>query len=90
MTEARQYTQEELTNRFFGFPEGLTYIAYTQLPTILREHIVTTNRIVQTDTYNRTMEHIYGEEWDTPATYTPTVSTLATWVYGRSGYAQSC
>lgn len=70
MKEFHPYSPEELTARYFGFPEGLTYVAFMCLPEVLRRHIAEKNRILQTDAYNRTMEHIYGDEWDTPATYT--------------------
>lgn len=63
-------TPEALMNRYFGFPEGLMYQSFQRLPTVLREQLVSQNRILQTDTYNRTMEHISGPEAQTPATYT--------------------
>ncbi len=59
----------ELADRYFGFPEGLTYDDFLTLPAELREQIVKQNKILQTDTYNRTMGHCKGERWSDQETY---------------------
>src|SRR3989338_9127846 len=64
-----QFSEDELKEIYFGFPEGLDYKTFASLSRELREYIVQQNPIIQTDTYNRTMEQIRQEEWDTTATY---------------------
>lgn len=62
-------SRENLMARYFGFPEGLTYEDFLQLPDELREEIVQKNKILQTDTYNRTMNHCKGDRWSDRETY---------------------
>lgn len=52
-----------------GFPKGLTYADFRMLPEQVRRIIVGNNKIIQTDTYNRTMEYVQGEEGLAPETY---------------------
>lgn len=58
-----------LEERYYGFPEGLTYQAFTQQLPEVRKAILSTNPIIRTDTYNRTMEYLAGENAQVPATY---------------------
>lgn len=58
-----------LQKRYFDFPPHLTYDTFTKLSPEVRQAILSTNPIIRTDTYNRTMEHLSGNEWKTPATY---------------------
>ena len=62
-------TQQNLMTRYFGFPEELSYDDFLLLPDDLREEIVKKNKILQTDTYNRTMNHCKGERWKDQETY---------------------
>jgi nicotinate phosphoribosyltransferase len=68
MNAAETTTQESLYQRYMAFPE-IPYQDFLSLPEDLRRTIVQRNRILQTDTYNRTMGHIKGPEWKTPETY---------------------
>ncbi len=61
--------KRELEERYFGFPESLNYKEFLELPDYLREQIVCRNRILQTDTYNRTMDKAKGEDWKNEETY---------------------
>lgn len=61
--------QKELQERYMGFPSDLTYREFLHLPSDLREEIVKRNRVLQTDTYNRTMNHAKGIEWCLSETY---------------------
>jgi hypothetical protein len=58
-----------LTERYFGFPEGLTYDRFVLEPEATRKAILANNPITRTDAYNRTMEHISGEKAAIPGTY---------------------
>lgn len=73
-------TQHNLYERYMGFPSGLTYPDFKMLPENLRRTIIGNNRILQTDTYNRTMEYVQGPEWSTPETYALQLRTA------REGY----
>ncbi len=59
---------KNMYERYMGFP-NITYREFLSLPTDLREEIVQKNRLLQTDTYNRTMNYIKGENWKMEETY---------------------
>ncbi len=61
-------TTHDLYERYMAFPE-ISYEAYLLLPEDLRKTIIQRNRILQTDTYNRTMCHIKGPQWKDRETY---------------------
>ena len=58
MLETERNLNTELTTRYNEFPEGLTYQEFKGLPLDLRKNISKLNRIIQTDTYNRTMDFV--------------------------------
>lgn len=60
---------EQLTSRYLTFPE-IDYSDFLKLPEFLRKELICKNRILQTDTYNRTMGFIKGEDWKREETYT--------------------
>lgn len=60
--------QEQLGQDLFAFPQ-ITYEEFLQLDDLWREEIVKRNRILQTDTYNRTMCHAKQERWKDEETY---------------------
>ena len=62
-------SQENLRERYSGFPEGLTWKEFSSFQPEIQQQIILRNPVIHTDTYNRTMEHLAGKEWDTPATY---------------------
>ncbi len=62
-------TVTQLEKDLFGFPDDVSYADFLGLPDDMREEIVKRNRVLQTDTYNRTMSHAKGEEWSVPETY---------------------
>lgn len=62
-------TNKELSERYFGFPEGLTYQKFLEFDVPLRRAIICRNRVIQTDTYNRTMDKAKGEDWKKEETY---------------------
>ncbi len=71
MSETQTHSENgaaELYARYFAFPE-IDYEQFLELPEDLRRAIVQRNHILQTDTYNRTMNHIKGEEWGVEETY---------------------
>lgn len=55
--------------RYFGVPQALLYPDFLKLSDELRMKIVENNRVLQTDTYNRTMDYIEGPEGQLDATY---------------------
>lgn len=55
--------------RYFGVPQALLYPDFLKLSDKLRLKIVENNRVLQTDTYNRTMDYIEGPEGQMNATY---------------------
>ena len=61
-------TAQDLYERYMTFPE-IDYEQFAQLPEDLRRQIVQKNRILQTDTYNRTMCEAKGSEWKAEETY---------------------
>lgn len=53
-----------------AFPE-ITYDEYQTITDLdVRADIARKNKVIQTDTYNRTMTHIKGEDWRKEETYT--------------------
>lgn len=55
--------QRDIISKFspsVAFPE-ITFAEFKQLPLSIRSSIIARNRIVNTDTYNRTMAHLNGE-----------------------------
>ena len=55
---AQQYFQDQ-----FSFPSWMTYDIFKNLTNKReREAIVTKNKILMTDTYNRTMAHMVGDD----------------------------
>ncbi len=60
---------QQLTDRYFGFPDDLTYEEFLSFPQRLREEIAEKNRIIQTDTYNRSMAHCKQELWSAGENY---------------------
>lgn len=60
---------QALYQRYMEFPD-ISFAEYRALPEDMRKYIVSLNRILQTDTYNRTMGHIKGDKWNVPETYT--------------------
>lgn len=60
---------DSLQERYLAFPD-ISYQEFLTLPEDLRREIIQKNRILQTDTYNRTMCHLKGpEQAETPETY---------------------
>ncbi len=59
---------DSLMKRYMEFPK-ITYAEFKTLPEGLRKEIIEKNRILQTDTYNRTMGYIKGDDWKKPETY---------------------
>lgn len=55
--------------RYNGFPDDLSYEDFLGLDDTTREEIVRRNRVVNTDTYNRSMANAKGEEWSKQETY---------------------
>lgn len=51
-----------------AFPQ-ISYKDFLALPDYQRDALVAQNRIVNTDSYNRTMGHIKGADWIRPETY---------------------
>ena len=64
-----QRRSAELSQRYKGFPEGLTFNEFQTLSPELKKLIILRNPILHTDSYNRTMEHVEGEDWKKEATY---------------------
>ncbi|MES2198974.1 MAG: nicotinamide phosphoribosyltransferase domain-containing protein [Chlamydiota bacterium] len=58
----------ELQERYLAFP-NISYAEFQRLPEELRMNIVSKNRILQTDTYNRFMNHIKGTDWNKKEVY---------------------
>ncbi len=63
------FKSKELSQRYFGFPEGLTFDEFKCLSPELRKQVILRNPILHTDAYNRTMEYVEGEDWSKDATY---------------------
>ncbi|MBS0626741.1 MAG: DUF5598 domain-containing protein, partial [Verrucomicrobia bacterium] len=61
-------TQSDLQTRYLGFP-NISYSEFKQLPELVRREIMSKNRILQTDTYNRFMNDIKGVDWNKHEVY---------------------
>ena len=60
---------DALMERLFAFP-NITFEQFLQLPEQARRAIIERNRVINTDTYNRTMAHIKGpKDAETHETY---------------------
>jgi hypothetical protein len=51
-----------------SFPD-ISYDDFLAQPDHVRDALVAANRVINTDSYNRTMGHIKGADWDRPETY---------------------
>jgi|GEM_PF-1306689 len=56
-----QEAENALMEHLFAFPE-VTFEQFLRLPERMRREIVERNRVINTDTYNRTMAHVKGKE----------------------------
>lgn len=61
-------TRRGLYDRFLAFP-NVTYSDFLDFPEDLRQQVVSRNKILQNDTYNRTMGHMKGDRWNARETY---------------------
>ena len=61
--------ERELSQRYLGFPEDLSFNEFRLLSPEIRRQVILRNPIIQTDSYNRTMEHLAGEDWDKEGVY---------------------
>ena len=65
-----QEATDALMEHLFAFP-NITYEQFSQLPERARREIIERNRVINTDTYNRTMAHVKGpKDAVKPETYT--------------------
>lgn len=67
--EDLRISNKELSKRYLGFPEGLTFNEFKLLNPEIRKQVILRNPILHTDAYNRTMEYVEGEDWKKDATY---------------------
>ncbi|MFA7285091.1 MAG: nicotinamide phosphoribosyltransferase domain-containing protein [Candidatus Absconditabacterales bacterium] len=64
--QAQQYFHDQ-----FSFPSWMTYDIFKNLSNKReRETVVTKNKILMTDTYNRTMAHMVGNDWKREEVFT--------------------
>lgn len=68
-TSYENKNENQIRNQLFGFPENLTFEDFLQLDDDIREEIISRNLILQTDTYNRSMNEYKGERWADQETY---------------------
>lgn len=62
----KQYFQDQ-----FAFPSWMTYDVFKTLTNKReREAVITKNKILMTDTYNRTMAHMVGNDWKKEEVFT--------------------
>jgi len=70
--DAQKFDMEAYREQMFAFPE-ISYEEFTEIDDLeVREGIVGTNKLLQTDAYNRTMTHLRGEKGSKIGNYTLT------------------
>ncbi len=61
--------ERQFSERYLGFPEDLTFNEFRLINPEIRKQIILRNPIIQSDTYNRTMEHLAGEDLNKEGVY---------------------